>query len=326
MREIPEKFAVTGSLSEDGAVRVVVSGGTGVIGRAAVRALVGADHDVVVLTRRPENEPVVAGLGAGARPADLFDVDTLAAAYDGADAVVNLASHVPVGYAASWPGAWRRNDELRTAGVAAVVEAAKRAGVRRLVHASSSCLYADAGDDWVTESSRLEITGATEPLAVGEAHVQDYSCSSRAGVILRLGVIVGDDPATRYFLKAAAHGRPVGFGRPGGWIHLVHTDDLGPAVLAALHAPAGAYNVGAAPVRRAELVDGYAAFVGAGSGSFAGPVLRRLAGPRMEPLSRSLRVCSEQFSAQTGWVPLRPDFGPAWFDAAAELQAPGLAR
>jgi hypothetical protein len=46
----------------------------------------------------------------------------------------------------------------------------------------------------------------------------------------------------------------------------------------------------------------------------------------MEPLSRSLRVCSEQFSAQTGWVPLRPDFGPAWFDAAAALPVPGLAR
>jgi nucleoside-diphosphate-sugar epimerase len=293
-----------------------------VIGRAAVRAFVDADHDVVVLTRRPENEPVVEKLGAAARPADLFDVDSLAAAYADADAVVNLATHMPVGHAASWPGAWRRNDELRTTGVATVVEAAKRAGVRRLVQGSSSVVYADAGDAWVTESSPIEITAATEPLSVSEAHVQDYSCSSRAGVILRFGMIVGDDAVTRYFLKAAAHGRPVGFGRPDGWIHLVHTDDLGPAVLAALHAPRGTYNVGAEPVRRADLVAAYAASVGAADGgSFLGPVLRRLAGPRMEPLGRSLRVSSEQFSAHTGWAPRRPTFGPDWFDAARTLQA-----
>src|SRR5690606_7276915 len=115
-------------------------------------------------------------------------------------------------------------------------------------------------------------------------------------VILRFGMIVGDDPMTRYLLRAAAHGRPVGLGRPDGWIHLVHTDDLGPAVLAALHAPRGTYNVGAEPVRRADLVAGYAARVGADAATFLGPLLRRLVGPRMEPLARSLRVCSEQFS------------------------------
>jgi nucleoside-diphosphate-sugar epimerase len=286
-----------------------------------VRALVGADHDVVVLTRRPENEQVVEKLGATARPADLFDVESLVAAYAEADVVVNLATHMPVGYAASWPGSWRRNDELRTVGVANVVAAAKRAGVRRLVQGSNSFVYADAGDGWVTESSPIEITAATEPLAVGEAHVQEYACNSRAGVILRFGMIVGDDPVTRYFLRAAAHGRPVGFGRPDGWIHVVHTDDLGTAVLAALHAPSGTYNVGADPVRRADLVSGYAAQVGAASGSFLGPVLRRLAGPRLEPLGRSLRVCSELFSSQTGWVPQRAQFGADWFDAAVTLQA-----
>jgi nucleoside-diphosphate-sugar epimerase len=302
-------------------VRVVVSWGTGVIGRAAVSALAAAQHDVVVLTRRPENRPVVEALGARPEPSDLFDVDALVAAYDGADAVVNLATHVPVGYAAALRSSWRRNDELCTTGVANVVTAAQRAGVRRLGQHSGSFVYADAGDDWITETSPIEITAATEPMSVAESHVQDYSCDSRTGVILRFGTIVGDDPVTRYFLRAAAHGRPVGLGRPDGWTHLVHTDDLGPAVLAALHAPRGTYNVGAEPVRRADLVAGYAAHVGADAGSFLGPVLRRLAGPRMEPLSRSLRVCSELFSSQTGWSPVRPTFDARWFDAAVSLQA-----
>jgi nucleoside-diphosphate-sugar epimerase len=125
---------------------------------------------------------------------------------------------------------------------------------------------------------------------------------------------------TRFMLKAAANKRPVGIGRADQWSHLVHTDDLGSAIVASLHAPRGVYNVGADPVLRGELVDGYAKAAGVDGGAFMGPVLRRLAGPRIEPLTRSLRVSSDHFSAQTGWRPLRPTFDPAWFDAA-ELPA-----
>jgi len=302
---------------QDGQVRVVVSGGTGVIGRAAVRSLAAAGHDVDVLSRSAENTALIESLGARPRPGDLFDVSSLERLYAGADAVVNVASHVPVGYAAAWPNAWRRNDELRTTAVANVVAAAQAAGVRRVIQESVSFLYADHGDAWITEQDPIEITPATEPTAVGESHVLDFGSTSRAGVVLRFGAIVGDDDLTRFWLKAAANKRPVGVGRRDQWSHLVHTDDLGPAVVAALHAPRGVYNVGAEPVLRGELVDGYAKAVGSESGAFMGPVLRRLAGPRAEPLTRSLRVSSEHFSSQTGWRAVRPTFDPAWFDAAA---------
>jgi nucleoside-diphosphate-sugar epimerase len=282
--------------------------------------MLSAGHDVDVLTRSPENTAVIDGLGARPRPADLFDVASLERLYAGADAVVNLASHVPVGYAALWPTAWRRNDALRTTAVANVVAAANAAGVRRVVQESVSYLYADHGDAWITEQDSIEITPVTEPSAVGESHVLAFGSSSRSGVVLRFGAIVGDNDLTRFWLKAAANKRPVGVGRPDQWSHLVHTDDLGTAVLAALHAPKGAYNVGAEPVLRGELVDGYAKAVGADTGTFMGPVLRRLSGPRIEPLTRSLRVSSDHFSAQTGWRPTRPTFDPAWFDAA-ELPA-----
>lgn len=309
---------------QDGRVRVVVSGGTGVIGRAAVRSLLAAGHDVDVLSRSPENATVIEALGARPRSADLFDVAALERLYAGADAVVNLASRVPVGYAAAWPHAWRRHDALRTTAVANVVAAARAAGVRRVIQESVSFLYADHGDAWITEQDSIEITPATEPAAVGEAHVLGFGSSSRVGVALRFGSIVGDDDLTRFWLRAAANRRPVGVGRPDQWCHLVHTDDLGSAVVAALHAPRGAYNVGAAPVRRAELVDGYAKAVGAESGAFMGPVLRRLAGPRVEPLTRSLRVSSEHFASQTGWQPRRPTFDAAWFEAAEDRA--GVAR
>ncbi|HEX2892778.1 MAG TPA: NAD(P)-dependent oxidoreductase [Marmoricola sp.] len=301
---------------QDGPVRVVVSGGTGAIGRAAVRALQAAGHDVVAVSPSAEDDQVLTGLGAEPSRADLFDVASLERVYVGADAVVNLASRVPVGYAAAWPGCWRRHDALRTTAVGNVVAAARAAGVRRVIQESDSFLYADHGDRWITEADSIEITPATEPSAVGESHALGFASPSHVGVVLRFGSVVGDDDITRFWLRAAANGRPVGVGRPDQWSHLVHTDDLGPAVVAALHAPTGVYNVGASPVLRGELVEGYAKAAGAESSGFLGPVLRRLAGPRVEPLTRSLRVSSDHFSAQTGWQPLRPAFDAAWFEAA----------
>lgn len=298
---------------------VAVTGATGVLGRAAVRALSGAGHDVVAMTRSDAGDDTIRGLGAVPKRADLFDVPSLAALYDGCEAAVNLATHIPVGYTAAAPWAWRTNDRLRTVGVGNVVAAARQAGVRRLVQESVSFVYADSGEDWITEQHPIDITRVTEPVAVAEAHVQDWSRGPRVGVALRFGVVVGDDPMTRFWLRAVQHGRPIGYGTPQAWSHVVHTDDLGPAVVAALHAPSGVYNVGADPVRRRDLVAGYAAAAGVAPTGFVGAVLRRLSGPRTEPLARSLRICSEHFSSQSGWTPKRPTYGVEWFDGVLSL-------
>jgi len=281
-----------------------------------VPALVSAGHDVVGLARSAEKARLLRSLGATARRTSLSDPAGLVAMFEGADAVCNFATHVPVGLAALRPHAWRAHDRLRTEGVRRVVEAAREARVRRVVQESVSFLYADQGDTWVREDSPVEITRATEPASVGEMHVQDYTCGSRAGVVLRFGTIVGDDPMTRFQLRAVQHGRAIGLGSPDGWAHLVHTDDLGPAVLAALHVPSGVYNVGAEPVRRVQLVAGFSAAAGRDSIDFVGPLLHRLGGARLEPLARSLRVSSEHFTAQAGWTPRRAWFDPSWFAEA----------
>jgi nucleoside-diphosphate-sugar epimerase len=147
---------------------------------------------------------------------------------------------------------------------------------------------------------------------VAETHVQEYSSDLRQGIVLRFGLIIGDDPMTRWFLRGARRGRPVGMGSPEGWVHPVHSDDIGPAVLAALTAPSGVYNVGAEPVRRRDLMQGYADAAGRDSVRFMGPLLSRMSGRRTEPLTRSLRVSSEHFTSQTGWMPRREHFDASW--------------
>lgn len=267
-----------------------------------------------MLSRSDDNAQAIVLMGAEPVPGDVFDVASLEEAFAGADAVVNLATHVPGGYSGLRPGAWRTDDALRTRGVSNVIDASRLAGVRRIVQESHSYVYADHDDHWITETAALDITPATEPVAVGESHVQAYACDSRTGVVLRFGTIVGDDPITRFWMKAAAHGRPTGIGRPTNWTHLIHTDDLGSAVAAALYAPSGVYNVGAEPVRRCDQAEIYAAVAGGPEASFLGPVSRRMVGSRLEPLTRSQRVSSDAFTAATGWRPSRPVFDASWLE------------
>lgn len=300
-------------------MRTVLTGGTGVIGRSAIRALLGAGHEVLAVTRSPASALAVEELGARAVRGDVLDLESLVAAYAGAEAVISLGSQMPVGHRLGVPGAWRRRDVLRTTGVSHVIEAARRAGVRRVVQESVSSLYADQGDEWITEESSVDITPMTEPAAVGESFVQDYACGSRVGVLLRFGTVVGDDDQTRYWLRAAAHRRRIGIGHPSDWAHIIHTDDLGGAVLAALHAPSGVYNVGAEPVQRHDLVQGYADAAKVESGEFLGPMGRWMIGGRLEPLARSLRVSSDHFASQTGWRATRPKFDANWLEAATAL-------
>jgi nucleoside-diphosphate-sugar epimerase len=302
-------------------VRVAVAGATGVIGRAVVPALVGAGHDVVGLARSLEKARLLQRLGAEPHRGSMFDHDGLVRMLEGADAVCNFATRVPVGLSALRPHAWRTNDRLRTEGVRRIVDAAREARVRRVVQESVSYLYADQGDAWIGEDAPVDITSATEPASVGESHVQEYSCGSRVGVVLRFGTIVGDDPLTRLRLRAVARGQAIGVGDPDGWVHLVHTDDLGPAVLAALHVPSGVYNIGAEPVRRVQMVAGYSAATGRESIDFIGPMARWMGGARLEPLTRSLRVSSEHFGSQSGWISRRAHFDPSWFAGALPAEA-----
>lgn len=294
-----------------------MTGANGVLGRGAVRSLVEAGHQVVAGVRSERAAVCLRLLRAEPHPADVFDVHSLERLFAGCDAVVNLATRIPVGYAVARPGAWRANDRLRTRGVGNVTTAARRTGVRRIVQESVSFVYADHGADWVTEQNPIDITPATEPVAVAESRIQEYAGGPRVGVVLRFGMVVGDDRMTGFQLKAVQHGRPIGIGRPDAWAHVLHTDDVGPAVVAALHAVGGVYNVGADPVLRGDLVAGFARAAGVEPTGFVGPVIRRLAGTRLEPLARSLRICSDHFAASTGWAPSRVAFDASWLDAAA---------
>ena len=184
--------------------------------------------------------------------------------------------------------------------------------MRRLVQESVSFLYTDGGEDWITETSPLSVTRALEPAAVAESNATSFSSPTREAVVLRFGSVVGDDPATQWLLERARAGRPIGFGRADSWAHLVHPEDAGSAVAAALHAPGGVYNVGADPVRRGAMLGVFGEVVDRASVGFLPRLVVKMAGERLEPLTRSHRISSAKLHEVTGWKPAHPVFEPQW--------------
>jgi uncharacterized protein YbjT (DUF2867 family) len=104
---------------------LAVSGGTGFVGEHLLRAALAAGHQVRALTRTPRaNEAGIGWIqGALDRP------DSLARLVEGADAVIHIAGLISGSRAAF--------EAVNARGTAALIEAAREADVRRLVHISS---------------------------------------------------------------------------------------------------------------------------------------------------------------------------------------------
>jgi nucleoside-diphosphate-sugar epimerase len=305
---------VPGILHQGEFVKVFLTGASGVMGRSSIAALHLAGHEVVGLARTPKSAELIAGTGAETCLGDLYDLDALTAGMAGCDAVANLATRVPVGTRALRPGSLKAIDRIRLHGSKVVTDAAQRAGVERIIQQSLSFMYADQDDDWIDEHSPVDVTHATEPVVVAEENVKAIEAAGGTAVSLRFGLITGNDRNTAWLFRRAAAGRSIGLGAENSWMHVIHPDDVGSAVVNALTAPGGVYNVGAEPVQRRDYVDTIAMAAGRRGGHFLPGWILRLGGEKLEILTRSQRVSSQLFSDRTGWHPHHPKLTPDWFD------------
>jgi len=139
-------------------MRVIVTGGTGLIGRALAANLADG-YEVIVLSRRPER---ATGLPAGLRAErwDARSADGWGALADGADAIVNLAGESIAGKGLIRGRRWtddrkRRIRESRLNAGRAVVQAVELAKVkpRVVIQASGSGYYGPRGDEEIVEGA-----------------------------------------------------------------------------------------------------------------------------------------------------------------------------
>lgn len=120
-------------------MRVAVTGGSGVVGRAVVRHLVAAGDEVAALSRSPASDAVLAGLGAVPIRGHLFDDAALGSAFAGREVVYHLA-----GINVMCPTDPAELIRVNVDGAVRVVRAARAAGVRRVVHTSSAAAIGEA--------------------------------------------------------------------------------------------------------------------------------------------------------------------------------------
>ncbi|HEY2745620.1 MAG TPA: NAD-dependent epimerase/dehydratase family protein, partial [Polyangia bacterium] len=114
-------------------MQVLLTGATGFVGSHVARALVAAGHAVRALARPTSSRAILADVPELEwREGDVVDMPSLRAAARGCEAVVHAAAVV-----AFAPKAAARQREVNVEGTRHVVEAARAAGVRRLVHTSS---------------------------------------------------------------------------------------------------------------------------------------------------------------------------------------------
>jgi nucleoside-diphosphate-sugar epimerase len=241
---------------------IVITGSTGVIGRRAVRELLAAGHRVRGVTRSERGRELLEGLGGHAVEADVFDEASLRRAFEGADAVVNLLTHVPRADRMADPSAWEENDRLRSEASAVIALAARAARVQRLVQESIAFVYADGGDAWLDEDAPVAGGGVATSALSAERNARELFDGDT--VVLRFGVFMGPESgSTLAALETARGGASIAVGAPGAYRPTLWRDDAAVAIVAALRVPAGTYNVADAdPATNAEIDAALAAAVG----------------------------------------------------------------
>jgi uncharacterized protein YbjT (DUF2867 family) len=161
-------------------MRIAITGGTGFVGGHLARRLLAESHEVVLLSRKPRSDKAVGLAGAGAVTricSDLSYPGLLAAAFAGCDAVAHCA------------GINRELDDqtyqkVHIEGTRNVVEAATRAGVRRIalmsfLRARPDCGSAYHESKWAAEeivrASGLEYTIVKAGMVYGRGdHMLDH--------------------------------------------------------------------------------------------------------------------------------------------------------
>lgn len=260
------------------------------------------------MARNASRAAAVEKLGASAVVGDIFDVESLTEAMHGHDAVINLATSVPVGLKLVRSSSWAENGRIRVDGSKAVVAAALAADVGILVQEGVVLVYADGGDRELDELAAVDPVGPPRTSLLAHSAAAQFAVDGRISVRLRIANVHGDEPLTRWIRNGAKGRGPSYFGSKDGWITPVHPADAGAAIASSLAAPSGVYNVGATPVRKADFGGVIAASVGAKKARtvpFSVGFLKVLA--------RSQRVVSTKLTETTGWKPEYSEVSTDWF-------------
>ena len=214
--------------------RIFVAGATGAIGRRLVPLLIEAGHTVWGTTRSASKATELQSAGANPVIVDVFDAAALSAAMLAArpTIVVHQLTDLPQGLdPARMATAIAGNARLRDEGTRNLIEAARKADVKRLIAQSIAWAYAP-GPLPHGEQDPLD-AGAEGPRAISVNGVialerQVLGAPGMDGIVLRYGQLYGP-------------GTGADAPKPGASVHVDAAAHA--ALLAVERGTAGAYNI-----------------------------------------------------------------------------------
>lgn len=163
-------------------MKALVTGATGIVGSNLVRGLLETGHDVRVLLRPSSDTRSLVGLAIERREGDVLDPKSVTAAMQDCNVVFHAAAVF-----AYWGQSAEDQKDLAVRGTRHILEAARQAGVERVVVTSSSVTVgSNTRQRILAEDSTFD---EAEPSAYTLSKVQQETAAFEIGADLGLDVI-----------------------------------------------------------------------------------------------------------------------------------------
>jgi nucleoside-diphosphate-sugar epimerase len=327
--------------------QILVTGATGAVGPRVVASLVEAGYRLRTISLGPPPEGLWPG-GVEARIGDITNPSVIQSAMQGIDAVIHLAALLHV--VNPPPSLQAEYERINVGGTASVVEAARQAGVGRLVLFSTIAVYGGSAGRILTEDSppRPDSFYADTKLAAERIVLAAKRADGvPMGTVLRLGAVYGSRIKGNYrrLLIALARGRFVPIGPGSNRRTLVYDKDVGrAAMLAAFHSDAAGriFNVTDGEIHTMQTIIGILCEAlgcvpphltlsvaatrrcagiledGARLFGFQSPIVRAT----VDKYTEDVAVDGRRFCAQLGFAP-RYDLSSGWRETVAEMRQAG---
>lgn len=321
-------------------MKVFVAGGSGAMGRRLVPQLVAGGYEVVAMTRDEGKAPWFRSVGAHPVIADALDRAAVAAVVKASEPEVVIHQLTALSRAKNFKNfdkEFALTNRLRTEGTDYLLEAARAAGVRRIIAQSyGNWNYERTGSAAKTEQDPFDLNPPANQVRTLQAirYVENavINAGGIEGIALRYGNFYG--PGTSFDLSGGdivAQVRKRAFpivGDGAGIWSFVHMDDAAAAAIAAItHGRPGAYNVAddePAPV--AKWLPDLAAAVGAKPPRHVPVWLGRLAAGEVgvSMMTQIRGTSNAKAKAELGWAPRYQTYREGFRNGLGDVPVPGF--
>jgi nucleoside-diphosphate-sugar epimerase len=304
-------------------MNVLVTGATGFVGSAVVRALLRRGCAVVGLVREAARGRSLEELGASAAVGDMERPETYEPLVSRVDAVVHAAQAKPQG---RWShrriAAMHHSDALMTRALARACLAQGKV----LVYTSGAMAHAGGREEWISEATPLR------PCLLAKGHadmVAELTCLHRGcglrALVITPGFVYGAGGFLRETVELLLRGRYRVIGSGANYWGLVHVEDLAEVYALALErgSPGDNYFVcDDVPMRRREVIDCVTDALGLPqAGKVPGWVVGLWLGfPLVEAINASLRMRNDLVKQRLGWSPRYRSFADGLLSLLGQLR------